>query len=63
MQSGYKKSMNKEQKSNLLLLYLIMFMIGTMVADSDKEMLSIQVIVTLVFSGIRNILEKDLRNR
>lgn len=63
MQSGYKKSMNKEQKLNLLLLYLIMFMIGTMTADSDEEMLSIQVIVTLVFSGIRNILEKDLRNR
>jgi hypothetical protein len=40
-----------------------MFMIGTMTADSDEEMLSIQVIISLVFSGIRNILEKDLRNR
>jgi hypothetical protein len=40
-----------------------MFIIGTMVADSDGEMLTIQVIVSLIFSGIRNILEKDLRNR
>jgi hypothetical protein len=55
--------MNKEQKLNLLLLYLIMFIIGTMTADSDGEMLTIQVIVTVLFSSIRNILEKDLRNR
>lgn len=55
--------MNKEQKINLLLLYLIMFIIGTVVADSDKEMITIQVIVSLIFYSIRNILEKDLRNR
>lgn len=55
--------MNKQQKVSLLLLYLIMFMIGTMVADNDEEMLTIQVIVTVLFSSIKNILEKDLRNR
>jgi len=55
--------MNKQQKLNLLLLYLIMFIIGTVVADSDGEMITIQVIVSLVFTGIKNILDKDLRSR